>query len=584
MKKDKEKHIYKSTLKERGWTDKLIKQFLPEPDKTVPNPHYSSKSTASLYKLSKVEQLELTNHEVQKSLSKKHDRKNKAQIVKQNKQKAQESANDGFKTKIAELVNERIATGLTNFDSQITIHVGPTNSGKTYNALQDLRTSESGCFLAPLRLLANEVYYTFNHEYGVECSLITGEERIIVPTAHISSSTVEMFAANKEYDCIVLDETQMLADENRGCSWLRVLLLCKTKRLHIICSYEALYLIKSILTKLNKKFEIKEYKRLVPLKVAETKYSIDKPIDRTIYVVFSRADVLFLKEHFEKIGKKVSVVYGNLPPEVRRRQIERFKKFETDICIATDAIGMGINLPADRVCFAKLEKFDGKCVRYLNSLEIKQIAGRAGRFKLSEFGEVGALDDIGLMIIRRALESEIDPLMVAKISPELNDLMIFPDELLYSKLIKWSKLQDSVPEYLQGLIQKVDLEDQLELAAFFNAKNQENLGVESVFKLIKAPVRKDKRFWIDCVSNILDRIALPIPDTIANISNDFDLQEAEQLINDCEIYAWINNCTDFGYLCEDLDQVNEIKKEIIDIVDQFLIRVRKNKFKKKETK
>lgn len=500
---------------------------------------------------------------------------------KENKQQ-QTINNDKFKIKIAELINERVVAGLTNFNSNITIHVGPTNSGKTYNALQDLRTAENGCFLAPLRLLANEVYHTFNFDYGVYCSLITGEEKIIVPTATIYSSTVEMFSAEKEYDCVVLDETQMIADENRGNAWLRVLLFCKSKRLHIITSYEALSLIKKILNKLNKTFEIKEYKRLVPLKVAETAYKLSEPIDRTIYVVFSRADVLVLKEQFEKIGKKVSVVYGNLPPEVRRRQIERFKNCETDICIATDAIGMGINLPADRVCFVKLNKFDGNNVRLLKNLEIKQIGGRAGRFKLCEFGEIGALDKNSLRTIKAALEEVVEPLEFAKISPELEDLMVFSDELLYNKLIKWSKLEGSVPEYLLGLIEKIDLKDQLELAAYFDKKVQDQLGIENVFKLIKAPVRKDKSYWIKCVSAILDKEQLPIPNTIDNIQNDEHLKEAEQLINDCEIYAWINNCTDFDYYCSELETVREIKQNIIDEVDKFLIRIRKNKFKKQK--
>jgi ATP-dependent RNA helicase SUPV3L1/SUV3 len=490
------------------------------------------------------------------------------------------SASRSFKEQIAELVNDRIQASVVSYQSSITIHVGPTNSGKTYNALQDLRSSQVGCFLAPLRLLANEVFHTFNLEYGVPCSLVTGEEKILVRDARITSSTVEMFSPDKEYDCVVLDETQMLADENRGNSWLRVLLLCKSKRLHIITSYEALFLIKRLLKKLDKIFEVKEYKRLVPLKMSETTYKLSAPIDRTIYVVFSRSDVLMLKEQFEKLGKKVSVVYGNLPPEVRRRQIERFKNCESDVCIATDAIGMGVNLPADRVCFVKTTKFDGNGVRPLNNLEIKQIAGRAGRFKLCEFGEVSALDPMSLSLISEALESPVEPLEFAKISPELEDLMVFNDKLLHTKMVKWSKLVDSVPVYLLGLVDKVDLSDQLGLASYFNERDQEVLGLENVFKLIKAPVRKDSSFWWKCVDSILNDEKLPVPDTILDIRDDQDLQEAEQLINDCEIYAWINNCTDFGELCEDLDQVTEIKHSIVERVDKYLVRVRKNKFKK----
>src|SRR5260370_42336236 len=108
-------------------------------------------------------------------------------------------------------------------------------------------------------------------------------------------------------------------------------------------------------------------------------------------VGLSREIVLGLKVELERMGRSVSVVYGNLPPEVRRRQAARFAAGETEICVATDAVGMGLNLPADNVCFYELEKFDGKDVRTLTTNEVRQIGGRAGRYGLSQEGLIGAL-------------------------------------------------------------------------------------------------------------------------------------------------------------------------------------------------
>ena len=124
-------------------------------------------------------------------------------------------------------------------------------------------------------------------------------------------------------------------------------------------------------------------------------------------MAFSRRTVLGLKADLEKkFNRSVAVVYGNLPPEVRLRQAERFASGEAEICVATDAIGMGLNLPADNVCFYEVEKFDGKNMRVLNPNEIKQIAGRAGRFGLSEQGMVGALSKANLNIIRQSIEAQ----------------------------------------------------------------------------------------------------------------------------------------------------------------------------------
>src|SRR5207244_13594606 len=131
-----------------------------------------------------------------------------------------------------------------------------------------------------------------------------------------------------------------------------------------------------------------EHERLTPLEIAETPWGLKHLPPRTILVAFSRQVVLGLKSELERLDRTVSVVYGNLPPEVRRKQADRFANGETEICVATDAVGMGLNLPADQVCFWELEKFDGKQMRMLTAAEAHQIGGRAGRYGLSNTGRV----------------------------------------------------------------------------------------------------------------------------------------------------------------------------------------------------
>jgi ATP-dependent RNA helicase SUPV3L1/SUV3 len=575
----KQDYIYKSTLKNRGWTDKLIEKFLPKPDKQVANPHYRSGPKANLYLKSKVQNLESSNEEVIKSLEdssrkkaelevKRAERKQKKQELQEEQRKKDEQKAQKEQSELKEIVNLSIISGMFSEDSKIIIHCGPTNSGKTYNALQDLKTSSNGCYLSPLRLLAWEVYNKLNQE-GIYTSLITGEEKIIIPGSTIYSSTVEMFDSDQTYDCVVLDEAHMIDDENRGFAWLRVLLKFKANKLHIITSPEALDLISTILNKLNKQFEISYYNRLVPLKVSKTPYNLNNPIDRTIYVVFSRKEALQLKKNFENRGKKVSIVYGNLPPEVRRKQIEDFITQRTSICVATDAIGMGVNLPADRVCFVSVIKFDGFNERLLSSLELKQIAGRAGRFKLSEFGEVSAINNNDLEFIRKNINCPVSKKRFAKISPELNELMVFKEKRLYNKLSRWNLL-NTIPPSLDGLVEKVSLETQMKLASYFSLDAQDKLGIDNLFKLIKAPIRKDESFWLECCNYLLASQSLPIPENINKIYNDMDLLTAEDCISQCEVYNWISNCTCFQPHCEDISLVKDMKNSLVDKVNNYL--------------
>jgi ATP-dependent RNA helicase SUPV3L1/SUV3 len=152
---------------------------------------------------------------------------------------------------------------------QYIIHVGETNSGKTYHAVNDLKES-GGIYLAPLRLLAWECFEKLNNEKDKSCDLITGEEEILNEGSKIISATVEMFDPNVFYNTVILDEAFMLNDKDRGKNWLRVLLNTNYDKLHIICNNESLNLITTILKTLKRdNIEIKKYEKLVPLEVLD---------------------------------------------------------------------------------------------------------------------------------------------------------------------------------------------------------------------------------------------------------------------------------------------------------------------------
>ena len=266
--------------------------------------------------------------------------------------------------------------------------VGPTNSGKTYSAMQELKEANSGLYLAPLRLLALEGYEDLNAN-GVEASLITGEEQLLKEDAAHVCSTIEMMDFDLDVDLALIDEVQMLGDNDRGWAWVNAIIGCPASTIIMTGSVNALDAIKKIAEYLEEDLEIVKFQRKNPLEILEKATSLNKLESGTALLAFSRAEVLKLKSRLSR-KHKVSVIYGNLSPEVRRDEARRFRDGETDILIATDAIAMGLNLPIKTVLFTNHKKFDGISRRGINVNEIVQIAGRAGRFGMHEVGYLGA--------------------------------------------------------------------------------------------------------------------------------------------------------------------------------------------------
>jgi len=272
--------------------------------------------------------------------------------------------------------------------------LGPTNSGKTHEGLNLLCAADTGAYLGPLRLMALE-----NHEAiigrGVPCSLLTGEEEILDPDAGHVSATVEMFEQSRHWGTVLIDEIQMLADPDRGWAWSRAFLSASTDLLIVAGSPDAEPLIRRLAAMNGDEIEVRRFERRNALHVSLAKASWDTIRKGDALVAFSRDDVLGYKAAAESRGFRAAAVYGALGPEARHEQARRFREGDVDILVATDAIGMGLNLPIDRVVFTRLDKWDGHEVRSLTGSETRQVAGRAGRFSSTCPGEVTVMTGAG---------------------------------------------------------------------------------------------------------------------------------------------------------------------------------------------
>ncbi|OCF31260.1 mitochondrial RNA helicase [Kwoniella heveanensis BCC8398] len=303
------------------------------------------------------------------------------------------------------------------------LHIGPTNSGKTYNALKALSRAKSGAYAGPLRLLAHEVWERLNlgtvgdlNGEGKKCNLLTGEERRVVdPDAGLLSCTVEMLPLSglggQGFDVVVIDEIQMLGDDQRGGSWTKAVLGVAAKEVHLCGDETTVQLLHNLLLPLGDKLTVHRYNRLTPLTVAEESLenNYDKVEPGDCIVTFSRTNIFAVKKMVESTaGKKCAVVYGALPPETRAEQARDFndEKGLSQVLVASDAVGMGLNLKIKRMIFESLSKFNGKTEVPLALTQIKQIAGRAGRYKTANDTDQDADKDAGKQLNNIATPDE----------------------------------------------------------------------------------------------------------------------------------------------------------------------------------
>jgi len=342
---------------------------------------------------------------------------------------------------------------------KIIFHAGPTNSGKTYTALQRLKQATSGMYLAPLRLLAAETYENLTAE-GVYTDLLTGQEKREVPFSTHRSSTVELACLETDYDVVVIDEIQMLQDDYRGFAWTRALLGARCKEVHVCGGMEAIDIVKKICKMCGDDFELHTYKRFSNLKVLDnslaktpsSKGSYENVQPGDCVVAFSKDDIFAIKREIETSTQyKCCVIYGSLPPDVRAEQARRFNNpdSEYEVLVASDAIGMGLNLSIKRIIFNTMFKNNGERVVQLDHSSVKQIAGRAGR-RNSPYphGEVTCRDPNDMAHLRKCMSTEINPLKKAGLVPTPNHIEMFCQHLdKYGPSEKKIELHDTIRKF-----------------------------------------------------------------------------------------------------------------------------------------
>lgn len=281
------------------------------------------------------------------------------------------------------------------------LHIGGTNSGKTYESVERLKKSKSGVYAGPLRLLALEIYDKLNAA-GVPCTMVTGEERLVCEDSRVYSCTAEMVDLDQEYDIAVIDEAQMISDPFRGDAWSRLIMGVKAKEVHVCMAPEAEGIISRILKRCNIKYDVVRHHRNTELIFEDKPFELDTDLQKgDALILFSKKMVLDVAARLELMGMKASVIYGNLPPQIRKKQFEMFLSGENQVVVATDAIGLGVNLPIRRIVFMETMKYDGKESRGLNEYEVRQIAGRAGRRGMYDEGYVTATTEVGLEHLKK---------------------------------------------------------------------------------------------------------------------------------------------------------------------------------------
>ena len=270
--------------------------------------------------------------------------------------------------------------------------LGPTNTGKTFVAIEEMLKFESGIFGLPLRLLAREVYDKCVAKIGYDkVALITGEEKIIPSTANFFICTVESMPKDKEVEFVAVDEIQMCGDKERGHIFTDRLLNFRGKKLTMFLGSQ---IMKNIIMDLVNNVEFKKKDRFSNLNYGGYK-KISRLDRKSAIIAFSIEDVYAIAELVRRQKGGAAVIMGSLSPKTRNSQVELYQSGDVDYLVATDAIGMGLNMDINEIYFSNLKKFDGKKTRRLNLVEISQIAGRAGRYKNDGyFGTTGDCENL----------------------------------------------------------------------------------------------------------------------------------------------------------------------------------------------
>lgn len=458
---------------------------------------------------------------------------------------------------------------------QVTLFVGPPNSGKTHAAFERLSQAMDGAYLAPLRLLALEGRDRLVAR-GVPCSLLTGEENVPADSARVVSSTIEMVNTRDVIDVAVIDEAQMLFDASRGWAWTQAIVGVPARELVIICSAYAVPAIESLLNLCGESPVVRHFTRKQHVELLKSPVPIAALKKGDAVVAFSRREVLMLRDQIAASGHSVSVVYGALPPEVRRREAERFATGGSAILVATDAIGMGLNLPIRRVLFSTMTKFDGEGDRPLNESEVHQIAGRAGRFGLHEEGFTGVLHEAEPGAARALKEllprnPRAPRNFKAPVAPNWWHVSTI------SQRLGKQRLHEVLTVFMEQLrldnahFQVAELEQMLELAAELD-RNAPQLSLRDRFVYAQAPV--DSRTeslvqeFLGWAWEHAQRGCVNAPSVLNAVDEHSRLDRMEQALRMCTLWLWLD--LRFPGVYGQVDEVVALRSRLNDGIERQL--------------
>lgn len=453
--------------------------------------------------------------------------------------------------------------------------LGPTNSGKTHRAMEALAKACSGAYLAPLRLLALENYERLQaarpHGEPIKVSLITGEERRIAEGSTHVASTVEMLDSKTPIEVAVIDEIQMLADRDRGAAWTAAVCGAPASTVYLVGAPEARRAIEALAERLEVPLEVHILKRMAPLAMEASPVRKLSNLRRGDAVIaFSRREVLMWRDMITEKGLSVATVYGNLSPEVRRAQAERFREGKADIVVGTDALAMGLNMPIARIVMTTAVKYNGVEEEEISAALAKQIAGRAGRYGVHEEGFVAGFDDDTHEVMRALMKEKIPPVpatgfAVAPSLEQLHRISSVTGETSLVKLLRRFVHNIDVPD---GFFYPRITEDQNERAEWLDTLD---LSVADKFMLSLVPIssrvpmlQSAWEHW--ALSLAKKKVARLTPHPEGLLWK--NLQEVEDTCRMYSAYAWL------GYRAPDyfpsIEEAQQLAREASERVDSLL--------------
>lgn len=450
------------------------------------------------------------------------------------------------------------------------LHIGPTNSGKTFRSLERLKLAGNGVYLGPLRLLALEVFEQMQ-KYHVPCTMRTGQECIEEAGSRVTACTIEMADYDENYDIAVIDEAQMIADRDRGHSWTRAILGVKADEIHICMSPAAEEVVTHLIALCEDTCEVRHYERKTALVCEQEAFVFpDDVTEGDALITFTKRAVLDIAGRLEREGIRASVIYGSLPPEIRRRQIRLFLSHETKVVVSTDAIGMGLNLPVRRIVFIQTEKYDGISTRPLNIPEIRQIAGRAGRFGMYDTGYVNAMGEDARNYIAKRFDQP-EP-VIKKVSLGFPHVLLDMDEPLNAILKIWKSVEPSAP------FEKISIDEILFLYDKAYKARKEIDGFEdkhTLYRMLTCSIDIKNRdivdLWLYYCKTYTADVSLHFPSLI--MCNDKGLMRYETFYKMLDLYHQFS--TRMGKI-SDSERLNREREKTEDTIMKLLAKDKKD--------